>query len=92
MKDKINFSISYTDKSGADRRAWPRYSIVTIPDEKWHQLCMNVYDTFLNDVSIKADLRYKVYVEVISLSRDTGVDLYIDDVFIWRDAVKGRLL
>lgn len=92
MKDYVNFRISYTDKSGADRRSWRKYSIVTIPDEKWHQICLNVYDQVLHDAAIKIDFRYKVYVDVISVSRDAGVDLYIDDVFIWRDAVMGRLM
>lgn len=90
MKDFISFRISYTDESGADRRSWRKYSIVTVPDEKWNSLCMNVYDQILHDTYIKADLRYKVYVELISVTRDAGVDLYIDDVFIWRDPVMGR--
>lgn len=29
-------------------------------------------------------------MELISVTRDAGVDLYIDDVFIWRDPVMGR--
>lgn len=90
MKDDINFRISYTDRSGADQRLWRTYSIVTIPDEKWHQLCMNVHDQILHDAYTKADSRYKMFVEVISVTRDSGVDLYIDDVFIWRESVKGR--
>lgn len=91
MKDYISLRISYTDESGADRRSWRKYSVVTIPDEKWNSLCMNVYDQILHDAYMKADLRYKVYVELISVTRDTGVDLYIDDVFIWRDPVTGRV-
>lgn len=92
MKDYVNFRISYTDNSGKDRRSWRKYSTVTIPDDKWHQLCMNVYDKVLHDASVKVDFRYKVYVDVVSVTRDAGVDLYIDDVFIWRDAVMGRLM
>lgn len=92
MKDYISFRISYTDKSSKDQTSWRRYSIVTIPDEKWHQICMNVYDQVLHDASINVDFRYKVYMEVVSVTRDGGVDLYIDDVFIWRDAVMGGLL
>lgn len=53
---------------------------------------MNVYDQVLHDASINVDFRYKVYMEVVSVTRDGGVDLYIDDVFIWRDAVMGGLL
>ena len=90
MKDYINFRISYTDKSGTDKRSWRRYRIVTITDEKWHQLCMNVHDKVLHDVNMKADPRYKMYVQVISVARDSGADFYIDDVFIWRDAAMGR--
>lgn len=90
MKDYISFRISYTDKSSADRRSWRKYSIVTIPDEKWNSLCMNVYDQILHDAYIKADLRYKVHVDIISVTRDAGVDLYIDDIFIWRESVMGR--
>lgn len=90
MKDYISFRISYTDESGTDQRLWRKYSIITIQDEKWNSLCMNVYDQILHDAYIKADLRYKVYVELISITRDAGVDVYIDDVFIWKDPVKGR--
>lgn len=89
MKDHINFRISYTDESGTDQRLWRKYSIVTIQDEKWNSLCMNVYYQILHDAYMKADLRYKVHVELISVARDAGVDLYIDDVFIWRDPVMG---
>lgn len=90
MQDYISFRISYTDESGTDRGSWRKYNIVTILDEKWNSLCMNVYDQILHDAYMKADLRYKVYVELISVTRDAGVDLYIDDVFIWRDPVMGR--
>ena len=92
MKGYINFRLAYTDKSGADQRSWRKYSVVTIPDEKWHPLCMNVHDQVLHDVYLndKADSRYKTYVEIVSVARDSQVNLYIDDVFIWRDAVLGR--
>lgn len=86
----MSFRISYTDESGTDRRSWRNYGIVTIQDEKWHSLCMNVYDKILHDAYMKTDLRYEVYVELISVTRDAGMDIYIDDVFIWRDAVVGR--
>lgn len=54
---------------------------------------MNVHDEALHDVYLntKADLRYKIYVERISLTPVSGMDLYIDDIFIWRDAVLGKL-
>jgi len=53
---------------------------------------MNVHDQASLDDYLKtrADARYKMYVEVISVTRDSGLDLYIDDVFIWRDSVTGR--
>ena len=91
MKGYISFRISYTDESGSDRRSWRKYSVVTIPDEKWNSLCLNVYDEILHDTYLKVDLRFKAYVEIISVTRDAGVDLYIDDVFIWRDPVMGRV-
>ena len=92
MKDDIDLRFSYTDKSGVDQRSWRKYSIVTIPDEKWHQLCINIHDQVINDVylSNKADMRYNMYVEIISVTRNAGVDLFVDDVFIWRDSVTGK--
>lgn len=94
MRDSISFQTSFTDRSGTDQRSWRQYRVTTVPaDEKWHSLCMNVHDEVLHDVSLntKADLRYKIYVERISLTPVSGMDLYIDDIFIWRDAVLGKL-
>ena len=92
MKGGIHFRIAYTNKAGSDQRSWRTYSVVTIPDEKWHSLCMNVHDEVSRDsyLKTKADTRYKMYVEVISVAHDSGVDIYIDDIFIWRDSVMGR--
>ena len=93
MRDSISFQISFTDKSGNDQRSWRQYKVTTIPaDEKWHSLCMNVHDEVLHDVYLntKADLRYQIYVERISLRRVSELDLYIDDIFVWRDAVLGK--
>ena len=68
------------------------YGIATINDNKWHSLCLNVHDNVLNDAILnsKANLRYKMYVESIDVKWDRSVDLFIDDIFIWRDAASGR--
>ena len=92
IKNTISFLISYTDKSGRDKQSSRSYEFVPILDDKWHWLCMNVYDKVLNDrqLSSSADERFKMYVERITVGRDSGSDLFIDDLYIWRDAVSGR--
>lgn len=90
MKDFISFRISYTDNFGANRQSWRKYSIMTISDGKWHQLCMNVHDRVLLDTNVKADLRYKIYIEVVKVSRELEADISIDDVFIWSEPVLGK--
>ena len=92
-KDYLNFQISYTDKYSAGQRTWRKYSFVLIRDNQWHQQCMNVEDQILSDsyLNSKADARFKFYVESISAAWDSGTDAYMDDIFVWRDNVLGKV-
>lgn len=90
MKNYIKVYVSYTDTSGSDRAKWRKYSVVTIYDNSWHQLCTNIHDLVSNDKSLLINTRFKTYVEFISLDY-WGVDFYVDDIFIWRDAVRGEI-
>lgn len=93
IKPFLSYLVSFTDQSGNARQIWRNYGFNPVATTTtWYYQCTSIHDNVNGDTYItsRANKYYGYYVNAIKVARFD--DVYIDDVFIWRDAVSSKYL
>lgn len=90
IKPFLSFLVSYTDQSENTVRSWRNYAFTPVTmTTTWDYQCFGIHDNVYSDkyISTRANKDYGYSIDAIKVAR--AGDVYIDDVIIWRDAVRG---
>ena len=88
----VNVKVSYTDLDGNGRSVWRAYNFAIPQSSSWNYQCLDLHGKVHGDSYLmsKANLGAAIFIETIKLNRQNNADIFIDEMYIWRQAVNGR--